>query len=747
MALTPETKQAILQIAQHFEREESTQREDVIREIQKGLLFWDGVQDIIYDWDGSAWRNSREAYSLGLITEDEIRDFSRNVNEYRAHGEAIIAALSLEFPKTRFFPKRASAPEDIIAARVYSKAAQMILDQNDSKKLLQKAFFIRYNQHFVACHTYFKRSHDFGSVTMPKYEMQDVDQRDEFCAICGSQLPQDAPEFMEPMPQEMDEMRPPDAMSGGMSLKYCENCDDFSPIQAEEYTENIPVQVGETLVPNGRVMLDVYGPLHVFLPHYASSEQDCPFLRLSTEHHHTYLQALFGKKDEEGDQVDTSPSDSNDEERWPRTGSLENEGLTTLDRWWIRPWAYSLLTEAQAAELKAEYPDGLIAYIINEKVIKCAPERLDHYWSVTRSPISHQIVAAPHGRPMIPVQEMMNDLVHLTMETIRHGVSITFADPEVLSFKKFGRTAARPGNVLPAKPRPGLGLDSSFYQTSHATLSKEVEPFRAWLQSAGQFVLGSFPSIYGGMLEGSRTFSEYESSRQQALQRLSLPWDDVASMFSRAQLNAVNCLRENMAEEETIAATAGTSFMDVIIRREEMRGEIGDVTTEIVPQYPTTWAQKRAMLFELLEKQIPEIGGVLFLPENASIMKEILVMEDLFVPGDADRQVQLMEIAELLKSAPLGPNMPSIMPDPELDNPEVHTETCRNWLNSLDGQDAKVNNPEGYANVLFHFRMHNQMLQQMMAAQQEEMNAEEGGSGGGDSGETVGSAAGAGAGG
>jgi hypothetical protein len=705
-------KDALFSLIQDFEREESSYRDDEIREITKNVLFFEGKQDVIYDWEGCCWRGSYDAYMHGMISFDEIRDYSRNVNEYRAHGEAIIAALSLEVPKTRFFPKRANNPADIIASRAYSKAAEMILAHNDAKKMLQKAFFTRYNQHFVAIHTYFKRSADFGTIAMPKYEEQTVQMQDETCALCGNEIQPDAQTLEMPG----DEY--------GMTLKHCEGCNDFSPTQKDDpYEQTMTVEVGTEDVPQGRVMMDVYGPLHVLLPHHASHIRDCGFLRLSTEHDPAYLESLL--REEEVDEVDTSPDGTMDNEKFLRTGSVQGTELTTLDRWWVRPWEFNRLEDTVREELEQEYPDGVLAFVINDRVARCYQERMDHYWAVSRSPISHQIHSAPHGRPMIPVQEMLNDLTHLTMETIRHGVSITFADPEVLSFKQFGRSAAKPGKLVQAKPRTGMQLANSFYQTSHATLSKEVEPFRGWLQQAGQFVLGSFPSIYGGQLEGSRTFSEYESSRQQALQRLSLPWDDISALFAEAQLNGLKCLKDNMSEEETFVQRQGHSFIDVLISQEELSGEIGDVVTEIVPQYPTTWAQKRAMLFELLEKGIPEIGGVLFLPENADLMKEVLTMNDLYVPGAADRDVQLLEIAELLKSEPLAEGVPSVMPDPELDNLEIHMETSRVWLNSIEGRDAKVNNPAGYENVLFHFRLHKQQYDQMLLAQQMQENDKE----------------------
>ena len=74
----------------------------------------------------------------------------RTVNIYRAHGESIIAALSVAAPGIRFFPDDAEDEDDIRTAAAYEKIADVIRRQTDFAILYIKALFILYHQDYIA---------------------------------------------------------------------------------------------------------------------------------------------------------------------------------------------------------------------------------------------------------------------------------------------------------------------------------------------------------------------------------------------------------------------------------------------------------------------------------------------------------------------------------------------------------------------------------------------------------------------
>ena len=133
--------------------------------------------------------------------------------------------------------------------------------------------------------------------------------------------------------------------------------------------------------------------------------------------------------------------------------------------------------------------------------------------------------------------------------------------------------------------------------------------------------------------------------------------------------------------------------------------------------------------------------AVLAHPENLPYLKRALGLTDMFIPGEDDRNKQYAEITELVNSAPLpaaptidpmtgmevpGMEQPSVPVDPDVDNHQIEAEICRKWLVSDVGRDAKINNPEGYMNVLLHFKQHIEIMQmQMMPPPDEKGSAPE----------------------
>ena len=101
------------------------------------------------------------------------------------------------------------------------------------------------------------------------------------------------------------------------------------------------------------------------------------------------------------------------------------------------------------------------------------------------------------------------------------------------------------------------------------------------------------------------------------------------------------------------------------------------------------------------------------------------------MPTEDDRFKQLVEISILLKAQPIPatdpmgqpildpmtgqPQMHSSVPvDPELDNHMIEAQTCRTFLISEDGLDAKINNEAGYMNVRAHMLEHLNIMRSQM---------------------------------
>jgi len=537
----------------------------------------------------------------------------------------------------------------------------------------------------------------------------------------------------------------------------------------EQGMQQVPAVVSSEEIPKSRVHIEVYGALNVKIPYNIKNIKSAPYLLLEMEIFKEELCSIYpelaskimAKDDGSSARAARMNSDSTDS---------DSGKMATATRAWLRPWSFHWLkgesTHADKVEaLLEKYPQGLYAVVIEDMVAEKVPESLDEHWTISKSPVSRSLHADPMGAPAVPIQEMYNEAIDLTSETIAQGVPETFADPNVLNFGEYATKRAEPGKISPARPRPGMNLEQSFYTLKPAVLNKEVPTFASDLLQAGQLVTKAFPSVYGGSMQGgSKTYAEYEKSRTQALSSLGTTWIMLNSAIAELDEKAVEEYRASMLEDEHFTQKMGGGFQNIWIRQSEMKGKIGRVEPETSENFPMTWAEKRAAVFELLGMQLDPVNMALFNSENMEMTTSVIGLTDFKIPGQADRDDELLIIQELLQGQPQLPQMmmdpgmggegmpPSEGPPPgmgmepppptedpqvsldqgggmgtpptpmssvpveaQVENHQVRIEVLQAWCVSPEGREAKKTNPAGYANVLAHLNEH------MMVAQQQAM--------------------------
>jgi hypothetical protein len=380
--------------------------------------------------------------------------------------------------------------------------------------------------------------------------------------------------------------------------------------------------------------------------------------------------------------------------------------------------------------LKEQFPDGAKVVLVNDEFAEACGECLDDHWTITHNPLSDYIHFDPLGLLLVSVQEITNDLISLILQTIEHGIGQTFADPAVLSFNAYRAGEAVPGGIYEATPKSGKSVSDAFHEVKTASLSPEVMPFATNIQNMAQLVSGALPSLFGGNLAGSgETASQYSMSRAQALQRLQNTWKMLTTWWKNIFGKAIPAyIKEVQEDERNVEKSRDGNFINTFIRKSELEGKIGRVELEANENLPLTWSQQKDVIMQLLQAANPEILAILGAPENLPIIRQAIGLNDFYVPGEEDATKQYDEIKELLQSTPIPnmdpmmpqmPEMPSVDVDPDYDNHEVEFEIVRKWVVSEDGRIAKVDNPDGYRNVLLHGKLHKMMMEQeaMMAAQ------------------------------
>ncbi len=706
---------ALAEIIRQVEQEDDNVRKQQIRQWKKNDRFWHGIQYIFWSETQQDWIapiNTRWDDLTSNREEAEGPFYDYVVNIYKAHGESIIAALSAQVPAVRFPPDDANNEDDLQTAKTYDKVADLIQRHNQSKMIILQALLALWNQGLVFAYHAPKADKAFGNVAIPEYDTADE------CQQCGWSNADDKSQsgFADSVKNGPDV---------GEETKSQETPDDENEQQqTPEGTcpqcggplASIPVLTGFSDAPKTRVLIDIYNPLFVKVPYYARTQNECGYLGLAIDQPISLLKHLF---DHIADKIEAESNLYDVYEKLGRAPSsysyaiIDNKNLRTLRRWWIRPYEFQRLGEQFSADIKELYklfPNGAYVCFVGDCYAESRDELLDKYWTIGKAGLSTYIHSDPMGQPLINEQEKVNVLDNLTLETIEQGISTVFADPEVLNFEDFSHHELRPGMFVPAKAKTGKTLSEAFFEGPKAQLSKEVPLFREQIDKDAQFLVGSFPSIYGGPGEGSsRTAAEYDMSRQMALQRLSITWTMFAHWWARLIDKCVRIYIENLIGDEHYVSKNKNNYVNVWIRQSELSGKVGEVEAEAAETFPVTLGQKQSLLFKLISLNNDLINAALFSVENRKIISEILSFPELTIPDEAQRTKQMREISYMVEK------MQEVPIEPLIDDNDVHIEVLRDYMASDYGADCKANNPQGYQLLMGHLQMHMESKIQDMA--------------------------------
>lgn len=733
-------------VVENFWKEDSATRERQIRQYKKLKLLWEGFTQIWYDEVAHDWRIWDDQETTGT----DQSAYDKPVNVFRAYLESIIAALSVLVPPIKCFPDDADNPLDLQTAKAADKIAQLIFRHNDGQIIWLQQLFIYVTEGMVAVHTYTKEDEEYGTYDEEKYE--DVEEMQEemvpptVCTNCGLNLAdvQLTDELKDEYNPESVEMG--DALNNVDDSNICPQC----AIQLEPELKQTPLivsrLVGVTKKPKSRQCMEVYGGLNVKVPNYAKNQKDIPYLIQSYETHYAIARAYYAEDNPDlRDKIGEAASPGFEPYERAARQNLQYQGemprdMVTIRNCWLRPSAFQILTADEAKKLNAKYPNGAKVVMVDDQLAEKCNQSLDDNWTITKNPLSDYITFNPLGLMLVSIQEITNDLISLTVQTIEHGIPQTFADPNVLDFDAYRQTETTPGAIYPARPKLGSdNLSNAFYEVKTATLSQEVLPFGQEIQSLGQLVTGALPSLFGGDIQGSKTASQYSMSRAQALQRLQNTWKIFTTLHKTVYGKAITAfIKELKYDERFVQKDTDGNFINVFIRIAELQGKIGNIELESNENLPITWNQRKDVIMQLMQANNPQILEMLASPENLPIIYEAIGINDFSVPGEDSRNKQYEEIKILLNTEPLQqPNDPmeiqigeqmgepqpemlesSSVPVEEFDDHAIELQICIKWINSPAGQLAKSENPAGYANVILHAKEHKKILDEMMAAQQ-----------------------------
>lgn len=714
-------------IVDQFDKEDTFVRERQLRQSRQLKLLWAGFSNIWYSEVAHDWRIGNNS---DYIQSDSSEFYDKPVNVFRAYLESIIAALSVQIPSIDCAPDNSDNPLDTATAKAGNKIAELVYKHNDAPLLWLHALFLYCTEGMVAAYNYPKADTKFGTYSETQYEDDEVTRENQVCPICQTNIPDvglSDLEMDEYMPDESDIVSHYDIQEKGALCPQC-----LTMVEPELQQEKLIISriAGTTRKPKTRQCIEAYGVMNVKVPVYARNFSEAPYLKYSYDVHYSKAIAEFPNvKNPISGNSKISPSyggmgDYYD--RWARLpvqyyGDYPRD-TTTINHYWLRPWSYNLLAEDDdIKELRKKFPDGVKVSYVNSEFGGAVNENIDDCWTITKNPLSDYIHYDPLGLLLTSIQEITNEIISLTLQTIEHGIPQTFADPTVLDFAAYRNTEASPGAIYPTKNASGKSIADGFYEVKTATLSQEVLPFFEKSQEMGQLASGALPSLFGGAApNSSKTATQYTVSRSQALQRLQTPWKMFTYWWKEIFQKVIpSYIKMAIDDEHYTKKDDSGNFITLFIKRAELEGTIGEIELEASEQLPTSWGAMKEVMMQMMQGGNPMVMETMMSPENIPFVKRAIGLNDLVIPGEDDRQKQYEEIRLLIMSEPIpGPDgqmIPSVDIDPNVDNNQIEADICRRWAVSDAGRQCKSDNPPGYTNVLLHMKRHIDVFQAMQA--------------------------------
>lgn len=738
------------------------------RQIQ--VRYWKRLK---YYWNNFSqvfWSEAENSYKVwgrddfGNGTEDQSY-YDRPVNVFKAFLETIIAALSVNIPAIFCVPDDADNPNDISTAKAGNKISELLYKHNNAIFLWLQALYVYCTEGLIACYVYTDKDEKYG--TYQKKQFKDEEVTGYFCPSCKRELSEDlliqAKLVEEQLKNKFDsngedtelqnyeDDKPLNLGDQVLEPVVCPECAVLIDTNLQQSTLTIPRFIGHTSEAKSRVCMEIYGGLYVKIANYARKQLDTPYLGWFFETAYVNVLQAYPELWQKIDKSGWTSNDGNDPiEQYARLniqyrGTVPDDNVS-VKHFWLRPASFNWLeTKEKADALKKKYPNGVKVVIVQDVIAEVCAEALDDHWVLTQNPTSDYLNHEPLGEILVNIQDIINDLISMTLQLIEHGISENWVDPAVVDTDAINQREVIPGAYTPTKIVSGTKkISDAFYSTSAASVSPEIFQFYKIINELGQFVSGALPSIFGGSQPGSETASEYAMAKGMALQRLQTPWKMLTVWWKKVFGIAIPMYMKCVVEDEKfVKKNEQGDFINVFIEKAELVGKIGSVELENAEQLPITEEQQRDLILQLMQLNNAEVFEALAAPENLPWIRKVVRIPQFRLPGEDDRQKQYEEIKELINSVPIpiGPKVDGV-PDPEtgqpemdyapsvevdiiLDNHKVEAEICRSWLIGDAGRLAKIKNPEGYMNVLLHYQEHIAEVNRQLAVVQATSNAQQ----------------------
>jgi len=338
-----------------FGTESELSRRQEIRRIKQAHQFWRGLQYLWWDERDQNWHLPFEQKLMDGSSLEDMPRYEFVTNIYQAFGLSLIAVLSQDVPRVRFFPSSAQAEEDVAAAKAATEVASLVERNNRIGNLIADEAFNLWTDGKAGAYVRFVvDGQRFGFHPETEIGMREVRVGGDVyvCPECGMETGAAGPEHLNPKGVDAGAARPHDdnglyddatatgiagvfgdssetpklasggdpsekqiphhgsaktigqvqddnaerqGASGDDAYVECRQCGALLTEEDFVAAETITVPAAQTRmrVPNGQEVITIVGGLELKTPPWANEMAEYPYLQWNMEVHLARLRAAY----------------------------------------------------------------------------------------------------------------------------------------------------------------------------------------------------------------------------------------------------------------------------------------------------------------------------------------------------------------------------------------------------------------------------------------------------------------------
>lgn len=636
-------------------------------------------------------------------------------NFYQMIEKAFVAALSAQTPKQRWTPANADVEEDRETAKIASRAEEIIERANKVKSMLRQELmefftsgcYFKYTRYVVDADR--TGTHKQTVFQMAKAEVLPARYQ---CFNCGQTTPEDA-------------------LVAQRKLA-CPNCG--SPLGPDNYFEShvdeIPLAEQKEDVPNGMVLWDVYGPMHMDADPDAADLSSTPLLNCAVEVPLGWLRTTFQdnwEKFEEGANSGTGSELLDRQYRDMLTTpqgyatwfSFSSQNKPTYNRTWVQPMLFAEMDEKiEALELMKAFPKGCMIAWTGDLPLQIRACKLTDEWTwAGTEQKGFGLFPPPVGDPAVPIQERINDCINKIDEYMdRLACGILLANEGYVDTRALNGKPMLPGVLNPVTFRKGAGpasIQEAIFQV-RAEIDAMIFQYVAQLKQDMELLVGTPPQTFGaGTQEGVETMGGQQQQLNTGMMKLGLHWEVIGDEHAEAAENAMKCASDNMTDDWFQSVSdESKDFRNEYVHLDQMKGTV-HAERDTDQGFPMTAAEIRQFWQDVVTNpENPFTQMILSEPENVDNAIRFIGVPGLKAPKGAMRGKMLRIISMLVNSGPQQMpdpetgepiQAPSVMPNKYLDDLDTLIKLIPAW--SEEHWDQLEENQPGIDNLVAFYKM------------------------------------------